>query len=210
MAVNATIGRRRRPHEGQGGQRFRADPQGRGHSVGQLLSDQPREQRARRRGRPHPDDGRGALRRRGRGRVLAGDAGQADRRVHGHGRPQCGRHPDGVRRHRAGVGRLLAGARHRGRRRRRRHAPHALRHGRGVQAGDQVGRRDRPRGAGARLPAPRLHASALRPPGPRAAADPARPRGVRHRRASLHAGEGLALRSRSGRRDGSGEGLAGC
>src|SRR6266540_5391832 len=31
-------------HEGQGGQRVRAHPQGRGHSVGELLPDEPRQQ----------------------------------------------------------------------------------------------------------------------------------------------------------------------
>jgi len=67
------------PGESESGQRLRADPQGRGHSVGELLSHQPGEQRARRRGRAHPHDGRGALRGRGGRRFLARDQWQADR-----------------------------------------------------------------------------------------------------------------------------------
>ena len=97
---------------------------------------------------------------------------------------------------------------HGGRRGPGREPAHALRHRRGAAARHQVGRRDRSRRPGARLHAPRVHAPAL---------GPARP-GAAHRAAdlgeydedavSLHAGEGLAHRSRSGRRQGGGQGAA--
>ena len=70
-----------------------------------------------------------------------------------------------------------------------------------LQVGDQVGGQDRPRRPGARLPAPGLHAPALRPARPRAAHRPARPRRVRRRRAPVRAGEGLALGPRPRRRE---------
>ena len=168
--------------------------------MGELLSHQPREQCARRGGRPHLDDGRGALRRRRGRRLLAGDLRQADRRVHRHGQPERGGHPDGLWRDRPGVGGFLAAPRHRGRRGAGREPAHALRHGGGVQVGHQVGGQGRPRRSGARLRAPRLHPAPLRPPGSGAAHHPARSRRVRGGRASLRAGEGLALRSRPGRR----------
>src|SRR5207237_691693 len=69
--------------EDQGGEWLCPNPQDRGHPVGELLSHQSREQRPRRRGRAHPHDGRGALRRRRGRRLLAGDEREADRGVHG-------------------------------------------------------------------------------------------------------------------------------
>ena len=156
-------------------------------------------------GVPHPHDGRGALRGRGGRRLLAGDQRQADRRLHGHGRTstrRASRWPS-------------APSRRRGRTPRRcwsiaegvgpgRQPPHPLRHGRGLQVGHQVGGQGRPRRSHSRVRAPRLHPPALGPAGPGAAAHPARSRRVRRGRASLRAGEGLALRARSGRRQGGG------
>ena len=131
-------------HENQGGKRARAHPQGRGHPLGLLLPHQQREQRPRRGRRTHPDDGRGALRGRGRGCLLAGDLRQADRRLHGDGQPQCRRHPDGLRRHRPGLGGFFPAPGHGGGAGAGREPAHPLRHARGLPLGDQVGGRGGP------------------------------------------------------------------
>src|SRR5499427_4464321 len=154
---------RREEHidESQGGQRLRAHPQVRRHLLGQLLSHQPREQCPRRGRRAHLDDGRGALRRRGGRRLLARHLREADRRVHGDGEPERGGHPDGLRRHRPGLGGLLSDPHHRGRRGPRREPPHPLRHRRGLPLGDEMGGQGRSRRPHSRLRASRLHASPL-------------------------------------------------
>ena len=163
--------------------------------------DQPREQRARRGGRAHPHDGRGALRRRRRRRLLARDLRQADRRVHRHGQPERGRHPDGVRRHRARRGRT---------RRRSWSSPKAWARARaGTRTTTWRRRSSRSPSGWARSTAPswcpttcaaRSRTCARAGPGPVLLIIPRDLGEYDEDEHPVHAGEGLALRSRPGRR----------
>ena len=142
--------------------------------------------------------------------LLARHQRQADRRVHRHGQPERRRHPDGLRRHRPGLGGLLAAARDRrgrGRRARSRHTHYDM--AEALQVGHQVGGQGRPRRPRAGLRAPRVHPSPVGPARARAAHHPARSRRVRRGRAPVLAGEGLAVRPRSRRRAVRRQGAAG-